>query len=103
MLIIKSIKVGEIMGSASLKVAGGKLIKARVEALDGIIESIRLTGDFFLHPEDVLFEIESSLLGRKLDETEISSVIVQILSNSGAQLIGATPLDFTKVIMEASK
>lgn len=91
------------MGSASLKVAGGKLVKARVKTYGGCIASIRLTGDFFLHPEEVLSEIESKLLGRKLDRDVIASTVALVLSAHHAELIGATPQDFAWVIMEASK
>lgn len=98
----KVIQVARKMGSASLKVTGGKLIKCRVETIDGRIVSIQLTGDFFLHPEDVIFRIESSLKGREASENEINSTINNVLTTCDAELIGASANDFTKVIMEAS-
>ncbi len=91
------------MGSASLKVAGGKLLKASVQAAGGRISSLKITGDFFLHPEETLAEIESALANHLLNESAITATISSLLQKNNAQLIGAAPQDFAKVIMEASK
>lgn len=91
------------MGSASLKVTGGKLVNARVNIIDGSITSIRITGDFFLHPEEAIFEIESSLMNRKPDEDNISIIIEKVLFSCNAHLIGASPRDLAKVVVEASR
>jgi len=47
-------------GKASRKVPGGKLIRIKVVFSD-IIESVQITGDFFLHPEDSLLKIEEAI------------------------------------------
>lgn len=91
------------MGSASLKVAGGKLVKASVESAGGRISSLKITGDFFLHPEEAISEIESSLKNKKLDEMELASAVALTIIILDAHLLGATPRDFAKVIVEASK
>lgn len=91
------------MGSASLKVAGGKLVKARVEASAGSIAHVKITGDFFLHPEDAITDIETALIGANLDEAVIATTVSDALSSRNAQLIGAAPSDFAKVVLEASK
>ncbi len=91
------------MGSAALKVQGGKLLKARVETSGGRIASLKLTGDFFLHPEETLAEIETALTNHQLNESAITATISSLLQKNNAQLIGAAPEDFAKVIMEASK
>ena len=46
-----------------------KLIKISLEYTDNkkIISSIRITGDFFLYPEETLDQIEASLIGKKMD------------------------------------
>ncbi len=56
------------------KVKEGKVVKVEVE-YDEVIKNIRITGDFFLHPEDVLDEIEESIAGsdRTVSEGEIVS------------------------------
>jgi lipoate-protein ligase A len=91
------------MGSASLKVSGGKLINASVEMHNGSIISIQFTGDFFLHPEELIEVIESSLIGKRLDEDDLTRTIDDLLQENKGQLIGASSKDFAWVIMEASK
>ena len=91
------------MGTASLKVSGGKMINARVELRNGSIISIQFTGDFFLHPEELIEVIESSLIGKRLGYDELAQTIDNVLQEHNAQLIGATAQDFARVIMEASQ
>jgi len=45
---------------ARQKVKEGKVVKVEVE-YDEVIKNIRITGDFFLHPEDILDKIEKSI------------------------------------------
>ncbi len=56
-------------------VKGGKLIRVRVEFQGNRIKEIKITGDFFLHPEDKIEDIENGLknvpidgVRKKLDE-----------------------------------
>lgn len=89
------------MGSASLKISGGKMVNARVELRNGSIISVQFTGDFFLHPEELIEVIESSLFGKRL--CEVAQTIDHVLQEHNAQLIGASAHDFARVIMEASQ
>ncbi|MEM3484686.1 MAG: lipoate protein ligase C-terminal domain-containing protein [Candidatus Methanomethyliaceae archaeon] len=50
------------------KVKGGKLIKVRVEEEGGIIKEVKISGDFFVHPEDAIEEIEKALKGVHLSK-----------------------------------
>ncbi|MFW9807729.1 MAG: lipoate--protein ligase family protein, partial [Candidatus Thorarchaeota archaeon] len=65
------------------------------------IAEIKILGDFFLHPEESILTIESTLEGLPLDEIKIKNKIELVLKNSDATLIGATPSDFAKTIMMA--
>ena len=89
---------------ASQKVKEGKLVKAEVE-FDGVIKKIKITGDFFLHPEDILEKIEKSILGLGKDaSTEtIASRIHEITEANDAQMIGVSPESLALVIREALK
>ncbi len=89
---------------ASQKVREGKLVKVEVEC-DEFIRKIKITGDFFLHPEDVLEMIEKSIFGlRKDTSTEaIASRINEIAEANDAQLIGISPESLSLVIREALK
>jgi lipoate---protein ligase len=48
------------------------------------INSIRITGDFFLYPEDSLEELEVHLKGTRLDKSKLKEKIDACLSNSEA-------------------
>ena len=62
-----------------------KLIKISLEYTDSkIISSIRITGDFFLYPEETLDQIEASLIGTKMDRNSIKETIEECLSHSEA-------------------
>ena len=62
------------MGRAEYKVKGGKLIRVQLTAKDKKIKKIKITGDFFLHPEEVIEDIERTLEGCILDERNLSSL-----------------------------
>ena len=83
------------------KVKGGKLIKVKVELKDGLIQAITLLGDFFLHPEYVLEEIEASLKGVHLSEAAIVNEMGKVIERNQATLIGASVEDFAQAIMSA--
>jgi len=84
------------------KVEGGKMIKVELTEKDGKIKKIKIMGDFFLHPEDLIEEIETILIGSPLEEGSISSSIKAFIEKRGATLLGATPRDLAKCIMMAS-
>ncbi len=46
------------------------------------IKSIKITGDFFLHPEETIEKLEASLVGVKLEKESIKNKIEFILKNS---------------------
>ena len=86
---------------SSYKIPGGKLVKIKLEAKMGKITDVKILGDFFLHPEEVILTIESTLKGLPLNESELTDTIDLVLKRSEATLIGATPSDFAKTIMMA--
>jgi lipoate-protein ligase A len=62
-----------------------KLINISLEYTEKkIISSIRITGDFFLYPEETLDQIEASLIGTKMDRNSIKETIEKCLSHSEA-------------------
>lgn len=85
------------------KVPGGKLVCIELWTRDGKAELVKLTGDFFLHPEDAVESIEGSLKGIALDsdESEIKNKISEALIRSGAQLIGASAEDLARIFKKA--
>jgi len=97
---MESLKV-TILEFTSYKIPGGKMVKVRVDVKNDSIQGITILGDFFLHPEDTLEEMEQGLVGTKAEEVSITSVIQSILDRHKAVLIGATARDLAKAIMIA--
>lgn len=93
-----------MISHTSRKVREGKLVKVEVEC-DSVIRKIKITGDFFLHPEEILEKIEKSMLGLKKDADmeAIASEIRKIVEAHGAQMIGISPESMALVIKEALK
>ena len=81
--------------------AGGKLVCIDVSATEGKVSSVKITGDFFLHPEDRITALEESVVGVLLSEDE--AAIAQRFGNAlgDAQLIGATPQDLARIFKKA--
>lgn len=93
-----------MQGVASEKVAGGKLVRIKID-YDEKINSAKITGDFFLHPEEGISEIENCLLGISKDETEenISQKISELVLEKNFQLIGIDPAAIARVTKAAMK
>ena len=89
-------------GFAEHKVSGGKLVQAMVR-FDLVIHSVRFSGDFFLHPEETLAFLEESLKNQALPASEplLEKLLTLSLDKNHACLVGASPVDFAKVVLEA--
>ena len=77
-------------GRADYKVKGGKLIRVKVRYKGDVIESVRFYGDFFIHPEEAIEGLESSLSGKSMEE------VVDMISSffERTEVIGAEAEDF---------
>jgi len=93
-----------MISQAKQKVREGKLVKVEVE-YDKSIKKLRITGDFFLHPEDILEKIENRLLGLGKDASveTITSTILRIVEAEDVQMVGISPESLALVIREALK
>ncbi|MEA2089775.1 MAG: lipoate protein ligase C-terminal domain-containing protein [Thermoproteota archaeon] len=89
------------MGKALRKVEGGKMIKVQLTKLGGKIEKIKITGDFFLHPEEIIEELERVLVGEPLEAENILQVIRDLTCERDVTFLGASPEDFMKCILMA--
>ena len=79
------------------KVKGGKLIKCEIEVEGRKIKEIKFTGDFFIHPEEMLEELEENLRGKNIEEAE--EIINSFFEN--IEGIGVTADDFIEVLKKA--
>jgi lipoate-protein ligase A len=84
-------------GNAVYKVAGGKMIKVRARFAGDVIEDIRISGDFFLHPEEVIEDVERALRGVRIHEVE--KAVADALR--GVECVGVSPSDFCTAIRMA--
>ncbi|MBA4717959.1 MAG: hypothetical protein HRO68_02195 [Nitrosopumilus sp.] len=62
----------------------GKIVKIKLayKQESQLIHSIRITGDFFVHPEEVMEQLEQGLCGAKLEKEELKNKIQMTLKNS---------------------
>ncbi len=89
------------VGKSVLKVAGGKLLRVEVEHEAGIVKKVRLTGDFFIYPEEALIEMEKALEGCELGE--VAERVDNTAARLGAQLVGFSPADVQEVVRLATE
>lgn len=89
------------MGRALLKVKGGKLVKVQLTRKEDKIQKIRITGDFFLHPEGAIDELEQALVGKPLKEENLLQTVRNITREKNIILLGVSPTDFVKCILMA--
>jgi len=76
-----------------------KMIRITAEVISGRIADILVSGDFFLIPEQVLPELERSLIGAPLDSRELERRISSFYVKTSVQIPGLEPRDFVDAIM----
>jgi lipoate-protein ligase A len=86
--------------SADYKVVGGKLLRVRLQVEHNIIQSIRITGDFFMHPEPAIEQLERQLIGIQCNAQALSAILQQFFERD-IEIVGASAEDFVTVIMKA--
>lgn len=83
------------------KVQNGKLLHVDADIRGGIIYDIRLTGDFFVHPESALARIENILKGERIENAQ--SVLEFFIAKKSIQLVGFCPLDVSDALKTMEK
>lgn len=93
-----------LKGWAEEKVPGGKLVRIKVD-YDSVVNDVKITGDFFLHPEEGLAEIEGCLRGIDVnaEQDAIAERIRQVVSSRGMTLIGLNEDALARILKEAMK
>lgn len=89
-------------GKAVKKIPGGKLIRVEVD-YSVCIDRVKITGDFFLHPEDTLLDIEECLTGSSLplNKADLKREIDVLVETNNAELIGVSSDDIVNILEEA--
>ncbi|MBN1534954.1 MAG: biotin--protein ligase [Spirochaetes bacterium] len=71
-----------------LKREGEKLLRLYLTLEGDTIARVRITGDFFVYPEEAIETIEASLEGMKREEEELIRRIETLIRSRGIQLVG---------------
>ncbi|MFH1443403.1 MAG: hypothetical protein ABIG96_05195 [Candidatus Micrarchaeota archaeon] len=87
------------------KVEGGKLLRLELELTEDLAraKSVKLSGDFFIHPEDSLQIIEKALLTAPIDQPMLSIAgrIGNLTVSQGIQMIGINPESIANAFTDA--
>jgi len=76
--------------------APGGLIRATTEVQDDVITVASLSGDFFFFPEEKLADLETVLVGVRVEEVELA--VARFYEEHGIESPGVTPADFARVM-----
>ncbi len=82
--------------SKDYKAKGTKLIRIRAKAAGNKITFIKISGDFFIYPEEAITKIEENLVGAELKKGVIAGKVNKIK----AELVGISAEDIEKAILE---
>jgi len=94
-----------MQGTHTKKVESGKLLRIKVDfdPENALINDVELQGDFFIHPEDFVDDIEQLLvnLDQKDSEESITAALDRLVEDERAELIGVTTTAIAKAFKEA--
>jgi hypothetical protein len=88
------------MGEGQHKAAKG-LIKVKVNVRQGLIGGIVISGDFFLYPEDKLWEMEKMLIGVEAEREKVLAAVRRFYGENRVLSPGVAPEDFAEAVMKA--
>src|SRR2546427_12857077 len=91
----------ERLRSADYKAPGGKLVRIRLKEEQGLIRSVKITGDFFLVPEESLGKLEKMLEDVPLRQAELRILVDPFFRGTGAQGLGVCSEDFGQALISA--
>jgi lipoate-protein ligase A len=83
--------------SIDFKVKNGKLLRVDFELEDDKIKEIKITGDFFICPEEGILFIENCLKGCKLEDCR--ERLEETIEKYGIKLVGFSVEDLYKCLI----
>ncbi len=90
-----------MIGKSVYKIPEGKLVKISLDFKEEKINFVRITGDFFLHPENGLELIEQELKGTELEKESIIQSIQKTVEKNSLDLFGLNPKGIADAILKA--
>ncbi|NPE09581.1 MAG: hypothetical protein GNW80_14945 [Asgard group archaeon] len=88
------------MKKATLRTKKG-LIEVEISIEHNRITTLKITGDFFIYPEEALEVIEQELVGIAIDEEQLKNKIEGIYKKQQISTPGITINDWITVILKA--
>ena len=89
------------MKQAEYKVPGGKLLAAELGVEGGRLVGVKITGDFFMHPEAAIIELEKAL--DNIPIVDLEDNVNRFFMDNDVTLFGVEAGDFVKVVRLALK
>jgi lipoate---protein ligase len=83
------------------KVANGKLLRIEADLQNKTINHIKITGDFFIHPESMIIKIEDILKGKKIRDAK--GILRRFIEENNIQIIGFEVSDILTVLENMSQ
>ncbi len=85
------------------KIPQGKLVRLSMDYDTTILQKIRICGDFFIHPEETILDMEGVLTSLPVEagEERIRHLLDRAVEHRHAQLIGIDTLTLARLIHEA--
>ncbi|MGB6009164.1 biotin--protein ligase [Castellaniella sp.] len=95
-------KLGPRQGHGEYKIPGGKLVVVDLRVMDGHLNHVRLSGDFFLEPPEALDAINAALEGlpADTDAAHLTRVVNDALG-ADVEMFGLTPEGIAVVVGRA--
>ncbi|MFA6520884.1 MAG: lipoate protein ligase C-terminal domain-containing protein [Candidatus Gracilibacteria bacterium] len=90
------------MKRAIYKVPNGKLLKILLEEVEGKITILRITGDFFMYPEENIKSLEHFLTGCELNKEKLDAKIKEFFEKNPTQLFGVDADSLVLTILNAN-
>ena len=85
-----------MMREVDYKVKGGKLLRIEYELEGNVIKDIKITGDFFIYPEEGILFIENCLKGCSLEDCK--ERLEEIIEKYKIKLVGFSVKDLCKCL-----
>lgn len=87
------------------KVPQGKLLRIKVvlEREPNVLQSVTITGDFFIYPEEKLALIEQALQHVTINQSSIIQAIENCLNKEKIELFGITPESIAEAIITCTQ
>jgi len=87
------------MKSLEFKALGGKMIKLDIKLTGNKISFIRITGDFFIHPEEAIVEIEKILTNARIHQ--VGEILKDYKKSNKVLFVGININDLVNIIQKA--